>query len=228
MFSNILISLSVITLVSVLLEIFLSDAQKAALSMGLHRAWYLLADLKKTRWLDWLRRRSMQTLILLGAAPLIGAFFLWAYLHRESRPDGVFDVAFIGSVAALSLGVGYCFIRFTLKAATLVSAVIRATLFLVVALAPAVSTGWFAVIHRTELTVANEPTLLQMLWVMAFISTLFITAGLVIAWASVALPLAIILALQGAIAAVEFILRRLAEYSKGLIVTVGRLLTLLT
>jgi hypothetical protein len=121
----------------------------------------------------------------------------------------------------ISLGVGYCFIRFTLRAATLVSAVVRATLFLVVALAPAVTTGWFAVIHRTELTVVNEPTLLQMLWVIAFIVSFFITAGLVIAWASVAVPLAIILALQGAIAALEFILRRLAEYSKGLVVTVG-------
>jgi hypothetical protein len=66
-----------------------------------------------------------------------------------------------------------------------------------------------------------------MIWVLVFVLSVFITAGLVLSWAAVAVPLAAIILLQAFLIGSEFILRRFAEYPKGPTIALSLLLVAL-
>jgi len=213
--ASVLIALACIALALVGLEIFLSDHQKNKL-LGLLLAWWnKLDDLRKTQWLDVLRRYNAQFVLPSFASILVVGFFTWVHLNRS---DGDFwsSLQFLLGITIASLAIGIWFIWITLKAKTLFFAVVRVVLLFAIALAPLlVFVGITDLMLPSLKLVEGEVTLVHLAWLLVFVFLFLFTPGLVLSLLAVGVPLAAFLILQGVLFITEFILRRLAEYPKG-------------
>jgi hypothetical protein len=223
--STALIVSAAILLVLSLLEVFLSDAKKRRINDSTVQLWNVLDELKARRLLDCLQTRRPW---LLGTGVLFAvAFILWAEsTHQPTGPAGIRDIILAFVVFGPGLWFGLTIARWILRATTLLRAVARATVSIVISLLPiplAEIEAIFVLPHLPSIAIP-DPTLGialgQLLIITATLASAFFTAIAVIFWCPVAIPLALIYIASVLIFVAEFVLQRIAEYSRGVLAAV--------
>jgi hypothetical protein len=209
-------------------DIFLSDPQKKWIEDRILRLWLWLAEAKQYSILDWLRQYYRW---IVGIAVLLVSSYVswivWSTIttnfdnHKTLR--SAIDTALFGAaISALGLWYGFNIVRATLRSRSLLSATLRATIFVVIALLPLVIIGAIAPrfaqsILPSLLTSQPKPgiAIAQLLTIVVLIASVHFTAISLIFWATVAGPLLLVNALTILLLISEFLIRRIAEYPKG-------------
>jgi hypothetical protein len=216
------------------LDVLLSDKQKKWLDDYTLRVWHWLAQAKRKSLLNWLQRHY-QSIAWTGVV-LVSVYMTWAFEKALAPLPQVIMIALC--IFAVGLVFGLKIIRVTLAAPTLFRAVIRATIIVVVTLAPAAI--FFALVQAfngdliglvkayATAAVAHQLTLglalFALFYLWALILCVHLTVIAVIFWVVVALPLLTIYLLTVVLFCCEFIVRRIAEYPKGPILAGSALL----
>jgi hypothetical protein len=215
-----------------LLDVFLSNKQKQWLDDRTVRMWHWLADAKRKSLLDWLQ--GHRRLIAWGGVILATIYMAWAFAKALAPITQVIVVALC--IFAVGLFFGLKIVRSILRGSSLFRVVVRATIIVVITLAPFVV--FFGSVYAFQgdfLALANEYavagdtlTLGLALFGLFFISGLILCIHLtviaIIFWSVVALPLAVIYLISIFLFCSEFVVRRIAEYPKGPIFAASLLL----
>ncbi len=219
------LGVAVAIFVLALLDVFLSDSQKKWLDDRTLHAWHWLAEAKRKSLLNWLQRHR-QSIAWTGVV-LVSVYMTWAFEKALAPLSQVITIALC--IFAVGLFFGLKIIQFTLSAASLFRAVIRATIIVVATLAPAVIFFTLVSTFKGGLiglakefaagvaahTVTLGLALFALFYLWALILCVHLTVIAVIFWAVVALPLLVIYLLTVVLFCCEFIVRRIAEYPKG-------------
>ena len=204
-------------------EFLLSDQQKNTLNNAMHHLWYWLDEAKTVPLLDWLRRYFKW---IIGTAVLIESIYVvWIVRSALARNmEGVTTTLLIGLIiAASAFWFGLKIIQTILRASSLGTAFLRASLSLCVALTPifvifALTPAFSKSILPSLLT--SQPSLgvalLQLLAVSGYILSVHCTVIVLMFWAAIAIPIAFIYGLSTLLFVSEFIIRRCAEHPKSL------------
>jgi len=225
--SNAVIFIAVSVFVTTVLDMFLSSKQKTWIEDHLIRLWHFLSEAKQYSLIGWLRHRCG---VITWSAVLL-ATALTGWMFRSALMPLPQVSALIPALVIFGLGLwfGRKVVRVTLNATSLPWAVSRASIFLIIALAPftifAAIVWLFEPAFRSMATsfatsiATNQGDLGSALFALAYVWTYVLsvqwTALALIFWISVAVPLSAIYALTVFTFILEFIVRRLAEYPKG-------------
>jgi hypothetical protein len=206
------------------LDIFLSEQQKRWLDGKVFQLWNWLDDCKRVSLLVWLRKLSR--LGVFAVAILLScALILWIW-RASPTPRGD-PTEFYGTIFVILLLAsifGTLIIRGALKSTTLPRALLRITIYAILCLTP-----FYAFLYWTSTMVpalsARPPfTLLQILFVLSFFAVTIFTAFMLIFWSSVAVPIIYIYVIGFLLFVFEFIVRRIAEYPKGVLIAMSALM----
>ena len=217
------------TSAAVVADILLKERQKQRLADLSLRAWYYIDLAKGRSMLAWINRNKSKRYLILVAALLVSLFTIWAMVKRNDRQDSSLINAY-GTL--LVIAIPSCLIGFVafigiLKAATPLGALVRASIWLALFLIPVISVFTFADRYKyTLLPVTEHLTLIQMLFVIAFVFSILSTVILVIFWTVAALPVALIYLAIVSLTMAEFSARRIAENSRGPLVAMAAFVTL--
>jgi hypothetical protein len=204
----------------------LSDTQKEWLQGKTLFVWDWLSDAKKFAFLV-LRGRYIW--IVRAAVLLEGIYVAWlAWSATSFDYSGIEDVLYvigIGTIiAAVSLWCGLSIIRLTLRARSLGGIFMRALLFGVLSLSPALLLLQLAspfTAYVLPWLLPDEPTLSiairQLLTVMVIVMSVHCTVITLISGTVVALPIIFVYALTTVLFVSEFVVRRAAEHPKSLL-----------
>lgn len=216
MIANSLIAVGVVGLILTLFDIFLSERHKTALNNGLLRAWSFLDDMRRIRLRQKLRAWKANVFIPIFAALSVFGFAIWILANPLAPPITLGSGAVVFTGAAICWVLNRLNISFALRQSNLLKAVAVASAFAAISSLPflLMLISGNALAQRL-VPVDGNVDLVQMLFVLFYVSSSFITFALLIGWLSIALPLAIIVVLQISVSFLEFVLRRFAEYSKG-------------
>jgi hypothetical protein len=213
-----LLSAAIVFLIVCLLEVFLSDNQKTQINDFTIRSWNRLDELRQRRLLDWLEayRRWLVSVGILAAIALTA----WVEIRTQQRTHsfGTKDIVLACVFFVPSLWI----VTWITRATTLFRAAMRATISLVVAYLPLLLLGFFSwvflpqilstlAVHPPTLTVA----ILQLLYLIVYMTSVFSAAIALVLWCPVAIPLALIYFASLLIVGSEFVVRRIAEYPRG-------------
>jgi hypothetical protein len=220
-----IISAATLLVVS-LLEVFLDDVQKARINTLVVRFWNVLDGLKARRLLDLLEARQRW---LVGTGVLLAAaFVLWAEIRiQRTEPLSVTDII----IACIIFGPGILFglkiANWILRAITLFWAVVRATISIVITFLPLPLLAGIETVFVLPIlpSIATQnPTLgialLQLLIILATLTSTFFTAIAFMFWCPVAIPLVVINVASALIFVAEPVVRKIAEYPKGVLAAV--------
>lgn len=217
-----------------LLDFFLSDEQKRLLDRWSLQLWIWLADAKERSLLDWLRRH--RRLIVAIALVLGGLYFadfsskmFSPFIAFQHVPSSLFILSILVATLFSGLWLGLTIINVTLRARSLFKAAGRASMFVLIAIAPLlIMLLFFSSDFLKPFAEAETRTTLGTLVLGSAIFFLycgvFCSLIALIFWATVALPLVVIYALSASVFLAEFISRRVAEYPKGAILALSALL----
>ena len=198
-------------------DILLNERQKRRLADLSVKAWYYIDIAKGRSMLAWINRNKSKKYLLMLAALLVSLFTIWAILKRDARQGSINNAYGTLSVIVVpSCLFGLIAFNIILKASTPLGALLRASAWLAVFLIPVASVMVFANQYKeTLLPVSERITITQMLFVIAFVSSILSTAVLGIFWAVAAIPVALIYLGIMSLTTAEFLTRRIAESSKG-------------
>jgi hypothetical protein len=218
-----------------LLDLFLSEKQKAALENGLARIWYRLDEMRKPSFVQWIHRPLPQKL-LIGVSLLLGLGFV--FLTARSSSD--FVASFLMSELFSSTDPSpYPRQEWT----TFGKIVLFGTWFVVIFVG--IGIGLWVVLRKATSYYAH--TIIPIAWVaeqylseylepivngfernklLTFLALMQLNHLISIVftmWLIVFLPLAFALVASGILAALEFFVRKLVEYPKGPILAINGL-----
>jgi len=207
------------------LDIFLSEAQKKWLDKRAFQFWNWLDDCKRVSLLAWLRKLP-RLLVFFVAILLSCAFVFWIW-RASPTPRGD-PTEFYGMIVVLLLLAsifGTLIIRSALKSTTLPRALLRITIYAVLCLTPFYAfLYWTSAIQPLLLPVRPPVTLLQLLFVLSFFAVTIFTAFMVIFWSAVAVPIISLYVIGLILFVSEFVVRRIAEYPKGVLIAMSALM----
>jgi hypothetical protein len=219
------LGVAIATFVLKVLDVFLSDAQKAWLDNRTLRAWHWLAEAKQKSLLNWLQ--DFRPSIAWAGVVIVAVYMTWAFEKAVAPPSQVITVAIL--IAAVGLWFGLRIIRVILAAPTLSRAVVRATVVVVITILPAVI--FFGVVYTfsgdliglaksfAAAAAAKQMTLglapFALFFLVVLILCVHLTVIALIFWTVVAVPLLAVYLLTVALFSSEFVVRRIAEYPKG-------------
>ena len=234
------IVVGILFFVLTLLEIFLGESQKRWINDKVLFLWLWLSEAKKQSLLEWFRKRYRS--IASVAVLLASAYAAWAFRNAVIPSPAVSAIA----LALVTIGIGFWFglkiIRLTIHATSLLSAFLRASLFVGIAVMPltiffvivlafkdaflsmatsyanSVATGAPATLG----TLGAALSMLLFLW--AYVFSVHLTVLALIFWVTVAVPLLVIYGVSALLLITELIIRRIAEYPKGPILAISSLL----
>jgi len=207
-----------------LLDLFLSNSQKAWLEDKALHLWHWLAVAKKRSLLDWLRRHYRW---LVWAAILSVIVYLgWIIRDAALRGAGA-DASLVLEgliMTGLSVWFGLKIIRLTLRSSSLPIAFLRATLFVLLAFTPFLLLAAVVTFFQEPILsslVTSQPTLgialLQLLFISAYIFSIHFLAISLMFWGMIAIPLALIYVITVVLFVSEFVVRRLVEHPTALV-----------
>jgi hypothetical protein len=205
------------------LEIFLSEQQKRWLDRKVLQLWNWLDDCKRISLLAWLKQKVLPLRVFSIAMLLSCAFILWVWWKSQSPNDPTELYGTIAVLLLLASIFGSLIIRSSLRSTTLLRALLRITVYAVVCLTPFYAFLYWTAGHQALLTV-RPLTVLQILYVLGFFAVTIFTAFMLIFWSTVAVPI-LSLYLTGLLLFVsEFVVRRIAEYPKGVLIAMSALM----
>jgi hypothetical protein len=219
------------------LEIFLSDAQKRRVGNKLLYFWFWLSEAKRWPLLDWLRKRHRSVASI--SVLLASVYAAWAFRNAVIPSPAVSTIALALVIIAIGFWLGLKIVRRTLHAPSLLSAFLRASLFVVIALTPLTIISITVLIFKdtflsltssfaNSIAAGGQPTLGVALFALCFLGayvfSVHLTVLALIFWAAVAVPLTLIYTLSGVLFISELIVRRTAEYPKGPILAISTFL----
>ena len=136
-------------------------------------------------------------------------YLAWAILNRK----GPYEVDFKPAIAmAACVWVGAKIVDYTISAETLIRAFVRLTISLFAALIPVIAVHLFAYFFKDLLLVDGNVSIIQQLWVIAYIASMVLTPVILILWLAVIIPLIAVNVLIVILIVAEFVARRVAEY----------------
>lgn len=217
-----------------LLDVLLSDKQKQWLDHHTLRLWNWLDDAKRKSLLNWLQ--GHHRLIVWSGVVLVSIYMAWAFEKALAPLTQVIPIAVC--IFAVGLFFGLKIVRNILRASSLFRAVVRATVIVIVTLAPAIV--FFGSVYHFQQDFlglakeyANAATahaltlplaLFALFYIWALVLCVHLTVIAIIFWLVVALPLAAIYLVSIILFFAEFLVRRIAEYPKGPIFAASLLL----
>jgi hypothetical protein len=212
MLANLLITLSAAVAILALLDLFLSERQKALLTKWVTSAWSYLDDLRSLSLIDWLRNPNAHvwlgiTFVLLFVSVAIWSTVVW---YLRSNTATVFMVL---AIAILILDWVFEILVFLIPAifATILSFLVHrhfALKLLATVLVAAIPFYLFFVFYHFAETQSNL--------LYSFFILLFLASGLLYLCGSVVLiSIALTYVATAVLYVSEFVVRRIAEYPKG-------------
>jgi hypothetical protein len=221
------------------LEILLSNPQKQRLSDKLLWLWFWLAEAKKQSLLNWVRKRSRAVVTI--SVLLASLYAAWAFRNAAISSPGASTIIPALLIVAFAFWLGLKIVRRTLDSPSLLSAFLRASLFVLIAIMPLtifllmvmvfkdtvlslVSSFAQSVAERQATLGSLGLALFALFFLWAFIFSVHFTVLALIFWSTVAVPLLLIYAVGALLAIIELIVRRTIEYPKGPILAVSGLL----
>jgi hypothetical protein len=202
-------------------EFFSSDQQKTKLDYAMHYLWYWLDEAKKVSLLDWLRRYFKW---IVGTAVLIESIYV-VWIVRSAlalNNGGVTTTLLIGMIiAAIAFWLGLKIIQTILRARSLGTAFLRASLLLCFALTPIFAIFVLALAKSIlPSLLTSQPSLsialLQLLTILVYIISVHCTVIILIFWAAIAIPVAFINVLSALLFVSEPIVRSCAQHPKSI------------
>lgn len=239
MVSGALIVIGFFVFATALLEIFLSERRKAAITDGLIHVWDWLDEMRKPAFGLWQRPRPRR--ILVGLPVLLGLLFAFGALHHTltfgpllgvklifDDPLGLSDTkysrllrwALLAPLPMLGIlvgvGAGLWMVRQIAKAPTYTQPTI-----LLAIVAGVISLRLLGITYPTPIqrSLTVTPDLLPLV-VIIFIIVPFSMVFLYM-WFVVVVPMTFAMLAAGALAVLEFVVRRIIEYPKGPVITLG-------
>jgi hypothetical protein len=203
------ICLTVVVALLALTDLLICEPWKQAIAVSAVRFWSRLDDAKDATILMWLRRHLHRRRILVGGFVLAGIYLAWALLNRKNPYELDFGQAM---AMAACVWVGAKIVDYTIFAESLSMAFVRSTLCLFAALVPISASNVSAYFFSDALQVHGEVSIVQLLWVIFYISTMILTPLVLIFWLAVAVPLVLVNVLILCFIVAEFLARRIAEY----------------
>ena len=204
-------------------EFFSNDQQKTKLDYAMHYLWYWLDEAKKVSLLDWLRRYFKW---IVGTAVLIESIYVvWIVRSALALNNwGVTTTPLIGMIiAAIAFWLGLKIIQTILRARSLGTAFLRASLLLCFALTPIFAIFVLAPVFAKSILpslLTSQPSLsialLQLLTILVYIISVHCTVIILIFWAAIAIPVAFINVLSALLFVSEPIVRSCAQHPKSI------------
>jgi hypothetical protein len=211
-----------VTTIIACLEIFLSEPQKQWLEKKAFQLWSWLDDCRRVSLLVWLRKLSR--LGVFSVALLLACAFIFWIWRASPTPRGD-PTEFYGTIVVLLILAsifGTLIIRGALKSTTLPRALLRITIYAVLCLAPFYAFLYWTSSNPSLLLPVRAPlTLLQILYVLSFFAVTIFTAFMLIFWSAVAVPIISIYSIGFFLSVSEFVVRRIAEYPRGVLIGSG-------
>jgi hypothetical protein len=183
------ICLTIVVALLALTDLLIYEPWKQAIAVSAIRFWARLDDAKDATILIWLRRHLHRRRILVAGFVLAGIYLLWALLNRKNPYELDFGEA-MAMVACV--WVGAKIVDYTISAESLLIALVRSTVSLFATLIPISASNLSAYFFSDVLQVHGEVSIVQLLWVIFYISTMMLTPLVLIFWLVVAVPLILV------------------------------------
>jgi hypothetical protein len=227
MLADILIYLGIATAGMTLLDLLLSDRRKQNISELILRVWNYVDDASRTSLVDWLRRRRRKAwhivIFLLVAAIVPAGLIIWVD-HRA-----IFSVETLGLVSGFYALLFFTIIlsgfyalkglAYALDADSPAYILFRAIWYVLVASSISIAILYFA------MRLLDYPSYSGMLsLILTLLAMLLFTIIFTILFTLVIAPLAIAYLIQFGLICSEFVVRRIAENSKGPLLAVSLLI----
>lgn len=190
-----------------LLDMFLSNDQKATIERWSIAMWHWIDSVKRLSFMNWFRRRGPRNLVPIVASFLIVIAFLG--LHEIGL---VLLYGVVGAIVARLL------LELLLRARTRRGFVLRASISLVV---PAIPVALFILFIQT---IDPDSGFWAINLVIVIVLTLFISLAFAF-WVIAMLPFVIAVVATIGLSVAEFVARRIAEYPKGPILAASAIFT---
>jgi len=190
-----------------LLDMFLSNDQKAAIERWSIAAWHWIDNVKRLSFMNWFRRRGPRNL-----APILASFLIVIPFLGLHQLGLVLLYGVVGAIVARLL------LEFLLRARTLRGFILRASISLV---GPGIPVALF-VLFIWSINPDHDFLLINLVIVMVL--TLFIWLAFAF-WAIAMLPFVIALAAAIGLSVAELVARRIAEYPNGPILAASAIFT---
>ena len=212
--ANCIIVLSVIVAFLASFDLLTSPNQKAAIANQTLKLWNWLDESKRLSFLQVLRRRRTRIMLSAAAAVILATWLVVTSIH-----DNLLDfsaIVFIFAGCCIVSALIYLTVTFTLTPQSLTGIFVRATLILLVAIAP--------IIHQRYFPMGEQLSVLYVHFRTGELLAILAASVFVFFWLWVAVPLLFIFLITCTLIVGEFIIRRIAEYPKGVILAASILL----
>jgi hypothetical protein len=233
MIASILLICGIVTGILGLLDIFLTEAQKETLNNLTVRAWDKLDDAQRISLVGWLRKPDYRRWFAF-AATLIGAIITAWDLQSDSAwltfsVIGVLYTACIFVSFVVGVLIGWMVLVHVLKGGNPVVVAFRLSLyfvgcFIIVPIIVLSRIGRVAAALDLEmwLTQSTLSGLIELAWWLFLVDMLLVVY---VFWLTATLPLILVSAAQAFLFATEFLVRRIAEAKKGVVLAISGILT---
>jgi hypothetical protein len=225
MFSGALIVIGLFGVTTQLFEIFVSERRKAAITDGLTHVWDWLDEMRKPSFAQWVQRPWPRR-ILVGLSTLLGLWASYSLLQAQLTPSPAYPWTLREALLALlsnfvGVGVGLWIVRRITKAPSYTQPVILLGIL-----------GFATILQLLGASIFSHPNVpepdrvspapdfpLFLVIAIPFCTVIFLM------WFVVAAPMTLALLAAGALALLEFFVRRIIEYPKGPVIALGTIFT---
>jgi hypothetical protein len=231
--TNVLLAIGIIVGGTTLLDMLLGPATKSFIAHATIKTWSVLDDLRRIRFVPVLRTEDAVFRMSLVCAMVN----LWVYMNLAEKLARNVPVVLGFAIIVLSMsfffmfakGVAQVLIPVLLRPRRAYMILISSTFMLVIgSIITALATGWLASAidgsfsyNWNEIAPYYEPTLITKVLIVISVIVGMLSNIILITGGMVVVPVLLSVVLSGMLAVSEFVLRRIAESSKGPMLAIG-------